>query len=87
MTNKTKIIWIGVGTVVLGGAIWIWWRQKDAVPLTAMPVMQQARAVLATTSSGTASSTTSPQATSALGLQATLESLIPGYIPLPSNTQ
>lgn len=83
MTNKAKIIWIAVGTVAVSAGIWLWWRGKDAVPLTATPVMQQARATLASSAGASAPSGSvdpaGPDAT-----QTQLSQIIPGYIPLPT---
>lgn len=83
MTSKAKIIWIGLGSLLVATGIWLWWRSKDAVPLAAVPVMQQARAVLAISAGGTAAPAATPAAITADFTQTVLQSVIPGYVPLP----
>jgi hypothetical protein len=76
MTTKSKIIWaLAIGTVG-GTAFWLWWRQKDAVPPAAVPVMAQAKAILAGT----------PAAAAAANLS-TIQSIFAHDIPLPPNIQ
>lgn len=82
MKAKTKIFWIVAGTAVAGTGFWLWWRQKDAVPPSAIPIMQQARAVI-----GTASVTATPgTAPTAPSTDTVLASIIPGYIPQNSQS-
>ncbi len=77
MTNRTKVILIIIGAGAAGTGFWLWWRQKDAVPPSAIPILQQARAVLAgTTASGTPAGSGSENSI--------LSSIFGNYIPLPT---
>lgn len=73
MTTKTKVILLIAGTAIAGTGFWLWWRQKDAVPASAVPIMAQAKAVLAG-SQAAAAGTSSP---------VTPQSFFPTDIPLP----
>lgn len=70
MTKSTKAILIIAATGIAGTAFWLWWRQKDAVPASAVQVMQQAKAVLVGSQ---------PPGSQVLSAQP----IFPGDIPLP----
>lgn len=72
-TNK-KIIWIAASTAIAGTGFWLWWRQRNGVPPSAVPIMQQARAVIGTSTTPIASAAASASTDSLLA------SIIPGYI-------
>lgn len=76
MTHKTKIILLVSAGAAAGVGFWLWWRQKDAVPASAVPLMQQARAVME-------GATGSPNPVTDAAL---VQSVFPTDMPLPTTT-
>lgn len=85
MTASYKIL---LTFLVLGAgatAFWLWYRQCYAVPPEAIPIMQQARAVLSTDPAALAPAAPVTAAASAQSATtALIQSVFPTDIPLPT---